>query len=192
MQYWSLLPQNCQMQANLVANLRAQQRLAVSLQISISCSTTRSSYRKTKSVISLLYVIAVGLRFRHGAHRNASSCYRITISAHRTIRRYVLCKRNKLTLLTPSAAAETMSELVSELTYGAAILQKSSFNPVSLTAGADLLLRFVTLQRPSLYQPFSAHKSNLVARARDFVHDSQSCVEKIVVYATGLIKDDAV
>ena len=85
-----------------------------------------------------------------------------------------------------------MSELVSELTHGAAILSKSSYNSVSLTAGADLLLRFVTLQRPSVHQPFSTHKLALYARAKEFVQDSHACVEKIVEYATGLIKDDAV
>lgn len=85
-----------------------------------------------------------------------------------------------------------MSELINELTLGAAELQQASFNPVSLTAGADLLLRFVTLQRPSFHQPFSVHKRNLVSKARDFVTDSQRCLEKIVGYATGLVKDDAV
>jgi translation initiation factor eIF-2B subunit alpha len=85
-----------------------------------------------------------------------------------------------------------MSELIDELTQGAAALQKSSFNPVSLTAGADLLLRFVTLQRPSVHQPFATHKRNLVMRAKEFVADSHKCVEKIVEYATGLVKDDTV
>ena len=85
-----------------------------------------------------------------------------------------------------------MTELISELEQGAAILRKSSFNPVSLSAGVDLLLRFVTLQRPSIHQPFSTHKRNLVTRARDFVADSHRCVDKIVTLATDMIKDDAV
>lgn len=85
-----------------------------------------------------------------------------------------------------------MTELISELEQGAAILRKSSFNPVSLSAGVDLLLRFVTLQRPSIHQPFSTHKRNLVARARDFVADSHRCVDKIVQLALEMIKDDAV
>lgn len=89
-------------------------------------------------------------------------------------------------------AAQTMTELISELTAGASLLQKSSFNPVSLSAGADLLLRFVTLQRPSIHQPFSTHKKNLVMRAKEFVHESYKCVEKIVGYASEMIKDDAV
>merc|ERR1711939_190296 len=84
--------------------------------------------------------------------------------------------------------ASTMTELIS----GASLLQKSSFNPVSLSAGADLLLRFVTLQRLSFHQPFSTHKKNLVMRAKEFVHESYKCVEKIVGYASDLIKDDAV
>jgi translation initiation factor eIF-2B subunit alpha len=85
-----------------------------------------------------------------------------------------------------------MTELISELERGASFLRKASFNPVSLSAGADLFLRFVTLQRPSAHQSFSVHKRNLVARANDFVNDSHKCVEKIVALATGMIKDDAV
>ncbi|KAK9900638.1 nagb/rpia/CoA transferase-like protein [Cystobasidium minutum MCA 4210] len=88
--------------------------------------------------------------------------------------------------------ASTMTELISELESGAALLRKASFNPVSLSAGADLFLRFVTLQRPSAHQSFSVHKRNLVQRANDFVNDSHKCVEKIVGFATGMIKDDAV
>lgn len=85
-----------------------------------------------------------------------------------------------------------MTELISEIERGAALLRKASFNPVSLTAGADLFLRFVTLQRPSAHSSFSMHKRNLVTRAKDFVNDSHKCVEKIVGLATGTIKDDAV
>ena len=85
-----------------------------------------------------------------------------------------------------------MTELISELEHGAALLRQSSFNPVSLSAGVDLLLRFVTLQRPSISQPFAIHKRNLVARAKEFVHDSHRCVDKIVGFATDMIKDDAV
>lgn len=88
--------------------------------------------------------------------------------------------------------ASTMTELISELESGAALLRQASFNPVSLSAGADLFLRFVTLQRPSAHQSFTRHKRNLVARANDFVSDSHKCVEKIVGFATGMIKDDAV
>lgn len=85
-----------------------------------------------------------------------------------------------------------MTELISELESGASLLRKASFNPVSLSAGADLFLRFVTLQRPSAHQSFSLHKRNLVQRANDFVNDSHKCVEKIVGFATGMIRDDAV
>jgi translation initiation factor eIF-2B subunit alpha len=85
-----------------------------------------------------------------------------------------------------------MTELISELESGASLLRKASFNPVSLSAGADLFLRFVTLQRPSAHQSFTIHKRNLVARAKDFVNDSHKCVEKIVGFATGMIKDDTV
>lgn len=85
-----------------------------------------------------------------------------------------------------------MSELIAELTAGAELLQRSSFNPVALTAGVDLLLRFVTLQRPSGHQPFSMHKRDLVVRAKEFIYDSHRCIDKIVDYACGLIKDDAV
>lgn len=89
-------------------------------------------------------------------------------------------------------SASTMTELLSELEAGAALLRQSSFNPVSLSAGVDLLLRFVILQRPSIHQPFSTHKRNLVARARDFVADSHRCVDKIVHLAFDMIRDDAV
>ena len=85
-----------------------------------------------------------------------------------------------------------MTELISELEHGAALLRQSSFNPVSLSAGVDLLLRFVTLQRPSISQPFAIHKRNLVARAKEFVQESHRCVDKIVGFATDMIKDDAV
>lgn len=84
-----------------------------------------------------------------------------------------------------------MTELLSELEAGAAVLRKSSFNPVSLSAGVDLLLRFVILQRPSIHQPFSTHKRNLVARARDFVADSHKCVDKITHLALDMVRDGA-
>lgn len=85
-----------------------------------------------------------------------------------------------------------MSELITELTAGAKLLADSSFNPVSLTAGVELLLRFVTLQRPSGHQDFKVHKQNLVVRAKEFMAESHRCVEKVVSLASSLIKDDAV
>ena len=85
-----------------------------------------------------------------------------------------------------------MSELITELTAGAKLLADSSVNPVSLTAGVELLLRFVTLQRPSGHQDFKVHKQNLVVRAKEFMAESHRCVEKVVSLASSLIKDDAV
>ena len=99
--------------------------------------------------------------------------------------------QQRLTHAYPSAAS-TMTELISELEHGAALLRQSSFNPVSLSAGVDLLLRFVTLQRAYISQPFGIQFLNLVARAKEFVHDSHRCVDKIVGFATDMIKDDAV
>lgn len=85
-----------------------------------------------------------------------------------------------------------MTELISELQDGASLLQRSSFNPVSLSAGADLLLRFVTLQRPAVHQPFSQHKKNLALRAKEFVSESGRCAEKVVENAGGFVRDDTV
>ena len=47
-------------------------------------------------------------------------------------------------LIMLSDTAETMYELVEELKNGASALQRQTPNPISLSAGADLFIRYVT------------------------------------------------
>ena len=83
----------------------------------------------------------------------------------------------------------TMTELFQELQDAVALLQKEAYNPVSLTAGTALLLRFVSLQTPPPGLSFEAHKRNVCQRARDFVRDSQLCSDRIVKEAAAFISD---
>lgn len=85
-----------------------------------------------------------------------------------------------------------MTELLDQIQKTADLLKQQSFNPISLTAGANLLMRFVTLQRPSLNQSFDSYKRSLASEARAFVKGSQVCAKKIINEASMFIQDGAV
>lgn len=86
-----------------------------------------------------------------------------------------------------------MTELMNQLQDTADSLKEHAFNSISLSAGVNLLLRFVTLQRSSLsIQSFDAYKRELAKEARAFVKGSQACSKKIVQEAASFINDDSV
>ena len=85
-----------------------------------------------------------------------------------------------------------MTELLQELTACSEQLKKASFNPISLSAGTALLLRYVTLQRPEEETSFTEHKRQLAKEARAFVKGSRMCAIKIVQEAATFIDDGAV
>jgi translation initiation factor eIF-2B subunit alpha len=77
------------------------------------------------------------------------------------------------------STAQTMSQLLEEVNASATELKSAATNPISLSAGTALLLRFVTLQSPAPGRSFDAHKQDLANRARDFVRASPRCAELI-------------
>lgn len=77
---------------------------------------------------------------------HARRCYPDVDGGHREVARSVTrvwC----VTLADNALAAATMYELVVAVEGAAAILKKRSPNPVSLTAGCDLFIRYVTTAR---------------------------------------------
>lgn len=85
-----------------------------------------------------------------------------------------------------------MTELLDQVQKTADLLKARSFNPISLSAGANLLLRFVTLQRPSLSQSFDGYKRELAQEARAFVKGSKMCAKKIIHEASMFVQDGSV
>jgi len=97
-----------------------------------------------------------------------------------------------LTELIASSNAGTMYELVEALKTAAATLKKRTPNPISLTAGCDLFIRFVTTARLQSYN-FEEQKAELVAQGREYCSKiARECREKIANHAFGFIKDEAV
>ncbi|KAG8969488.1 translation initiation factor eIF-2B subunit alpha, partial [Tulasnella sp. 419] len=72
-----------------------------------------------------------------------------------------------LTELISNSKAATMYELVEALKDGASDLKKKTPNPISLTAGCDLFIRYVTTARQD-FDDFFAHKTELVRQGRDY------------------------
>ncbi|KAF4603619.1 translation initiation factor eIF-2B subunit alpha [Pleurotus pulmonarius] len=87
--------------------------------------------------------------------------------------------------------AGTMFELVKELHEGAAVLEKRSPNPISLNAGCQLFIAFVTLF-PHDSASFSDLKTELVQQARRYAAEGLTYRKKIAELCLGFIKDDSV
>ncbi|KAG0143765.1 hypothetical protein CROQUDRAFT_660855 [Cronartium quercuum f. sp. fusiforme G11] len=84
-----------------------------------------------------------------------------------------------------------MQELINILYISIDQLKKATQNLISLTAGCDLFLRFLTTQPPPPgSMSFGAHKDSLVQHALKFVSDARStCVEKVANSASEFIED---
>ncbi|KAF8559550.1 nagb/rpia/CoA transferase-like protein [Imleria badia] len=96
-----------------------------------------------------------------------------------------------LTELVERSDAGTMFELVKALNDGARVLSQRSPNPVSLNAGCELFIAFVTLF-PHDSDSFSNLKTELVKQGRKYATEALTYREKIAEIALGFIKDDSI
>ncbi|KZO91703.1 nagb/rpia/CoA transferase-like protein [Calocera viscosa TUFC12733] len=97
-----------------------------------------------------------------------------------------------LTELVERSSAQTMSQLVHELQAGAHKLKQGTANPISLSAGCDLFVRYVTTTRQE-HDDFAQHKRSLVDQGRAYAKELPTeSRDKISRFALGFIQDDAV
>jgi translation initiation factor eIF-2B subunit alpha len=97
-----------------------------------------------------------------------------------------------LTDLIANSDAGTMYELVEALKDGAATLKKRTPNPISLTAGCDIFIQYVTTTTQE-FDNFEDQKADLVRQGKEYAtNNSHNCREKIADLAFGFIKDEAV
>ncbi|KAI0646961.1 nagb/rpia/CoA transferase-like protein [Trametes meyenii] len=87
--------------------------------------------------------------------------------------------------------AGTMFELVQALNDGAEELKRRSKNPISLNAGCELFIAFVTLF-PHESDNFAELKKELEQQGRKYATEAISFRDKIAELALGFIKDDSV
>ncbi|KAI0831210.1 IF-2B-domain-containing protein [Trametes gibbosa] len=87
--------------------------------------------------------------------------------------------------------AGTMFELVQALNDGAEELKRRSLNPISLNAGCELFIAFVTLF-PHESDNFAELKKELEQQGRKYATEAISFRDKIAEFALGFIKDDSV
>ncbi|KAJ7155994.1 hypothetical protein C8R43DRAFT_998703 [Mycena crocata] len=96
-----------------------------------------------------------------------------------------------LTELCATSTAGTMFELVKALNEGADSLKQHSSNPISLNAGCELFIAFVTLF-PHDSVSFSDLKMELVKQGETYVRQALTYRRKIGELAVDFIKDDSV
>ncbi|KAI0336438.1 nagb/rpia/CoA transferase-like protein [Cubamyces sp. BRFM 1775] len=87
--------------------------------------------------------------------------------------------------------AGTMFELVQALNDGAEELKRRSPNPISLNAGCELFIAFVTLF-PHESDNFAELKKELEQQGRKYATEAISFRDKIAELTLGFIKDDSV
>lgn len=100
-----------------------------------------------------------------------------------------------LTELIGHSNASTMQQLLESLQRGAAVLKSRSSNPLSLTAGCDLFIRYVTSlpQDSSPRRSFEEHKAELVRQGRKYAQSTAAtCRDTIAQHTLGIIKDDSI
>ncbi|KAI0798058.1 IF-2B-domain-containing protein [Abortiporus biennis] len=96
-----------------------------------------------------------------------------------------------LTELIANSQAGTMFELVKELNDGAEELKKHTANPMSLNAGCELFIAFVTLF-PHESDSFAQLKTELIKQGQKYASEAISHRNKIAELMLGFIKDDSV
>ncbi|KAL5511586.1 GCN3 [Sanghuangporus vaninii] len=96
-----------------------------------------------------------------------------------------------LTELIEQSNAGTMFELVQALHEGAEALRKQYTNSISINAGCELFIAFVTLF-PHESASFNDLKIELVKQGREYANEALSYREKIAQQALGFIKDGSV
>ncbi|KAG6832392.1 hypothetical protein H0H92_002660 [Tricholoma furcatifolium] len=84
-----------------------------------------------------------------------------------------------------------MFELVKALNDGAQVLKTKSSNPISLNAGCELFIAFVTLF-PHDSASFSDLKTKLIRQGQQYVAEALAYRRKIAELAVGFIKDGSV
>ncbi|KAH9951327.1 nagb/rpia/CoA transferase-like protein [Amylocystis lapponica] len=87
--------------------------------------------------------------------------------------------------------AGTMFELVQELNDGAQVLKERTPNPISLNAGCELFIAFVTLF-PHESNSFAGLKTELIKQGQKYAAEAISFRGKIAELSLGFIKDDSV
>ena len=90
------------------------------------------------------------------------------------------------------SSSTTTTELLHELTATAQQLCEGSFNPISVTCGTSLFLRFLTIQRPPPEMSFAEFRAELVQTAQDFVRGSGRCRTVIAENMANFIPDGSV
>jgi translation initiation factor eIF-2B subunit alpha len=96
-----------------------------------------------------------------------------------------------LSKLIETSDAGTMLELVKALNDGAEALKASTSNPISLNAGCELFIAFVTLL-PHDSASFSDLKLEFVRQGQKYAAEALTYRDKIASLALGFIKDDSV
>ncbi|KAF8163276.1 hypothetical protein B0H34DRAFT_836497 [Crassisporium funariophilum] len=96
-----------------------------------------------------------------------------------------------LTELIEKSDAGTMFELVKALNDGAEALKKQASNPISLNAGCELFIAFVTLF-PHDSANFSDLKKELIRQGQNYAAEALTYRKKIAELAFGFIKDGSV
>lgn len=96
-----------------------------------------------------------------------------------------------LTELVQRSDAGTMFELVKALNDGAKVLNERTPNPISLNAGCELFIAFVTLF-PHDSDSFSDLKKELVRQGQKYANEALTYRQKIARLALEFIKDDSV
>ncbi|KAG6868370.1 hypothetical protein C0993_004016 [Termitomyces sp. T159_Od127] len=87
--------------------------------------------------------------------------------------------------------AGTMFELVKDLNDGARVLNTRSSNPISLNAGCELFITFVTLF-PHDSVSFADLKTKLIRQGQQYAEEALTYRQKIAELAAGFIKDGSV
>lgn len=96
-----------------------------------------------------------------------------------------------LTDLIRNSAADTMFELVKALNDGAQTLRNHSQNFISLNAGCELFIAFVTLV-PHESSSFSDLKTELIQKGEQYVAEALTYRKKIAELAVRFIKDGSI
>lgn len=96
-----------------------------------------------------------------------------------------------LTELVQRSDAGTMFELVKALNDGAKVLNERTPNPISLNAGCELFIAFVTLF-PHDSDSFSDLKKELVKQGQKYASEALTYRQKIARLTLEFIKDDSI
>ncbi|KAL8280445.1 hypothetical protein RQP46_007093 [Phenoliferia psychrophenolica] len=90
------------------------------------------------------------------------------------------------------SSSTTTSELLQELSTTAQQLAEGSFNPISVSCGTSLFLRFLTIQRPPPEMSFAEYRRELEREAKEFVRGSGRCRTVIAENMADFITDGSV